>query len=115
MGEKVMTKNIVVVGGGSAGWLTALKAQRSYPDLNITVIESTEIGILGAGEGSTPYLADFFDHLNIPLSDLIKNCDATIKNGIKFTNWNNDGEFYYHGFSTTDIFLIALLLQQALL
>jgi len=102
MGEKVMTKSIVVVGGGSAGWLTALKAQRSHPDLNITVIESTEIGILGAGEGSTPYLTDFFDHLNIPLSDLIKNCDATIKNGIKFTNWNNDGEFYYHGFSTTD-------------
>ena len=97
-----MTKKIVVVGGGTAGWLTALKAQRSYPDLDITVIESKEIGILGAGEGSTPYLIDFFDHLDIPLSDLIKNCDATIKNGIKFTNWNNDGEFYYHGFSTTD-------------
>ena len=97
-----MTKKVVVVGGGTAGWLTALKAHRSYPDLDITVIESTEIGILGAGEGSTPYLTDFFDHLNIPLSDLIKNCDATIKNGIKFTNWNNDKEFYYHGFSTTD-------------
>lgn len=97
-----MTKKIVVVGGGTAGWLTALKAQRSYPDLDITVIESKDIGILGAGEGSTPFLVDFFDHLDIPLSDLIKNCDATIKNGIKFTNWNNDGEFYYHGFSTTD-------------
>jgi len=97
-----MKKKIVVVGGGTAGWLTALKAHKSYPDLDITVIESTEIGILGAGEGSTPYLTDFLNHLNIPLSDLIKNCDATIKNGIKFTNWNNDGGFYYHGFSTTD-------------
>ena len=97
-----MSNKIVIVGGGTAGWLTALKAQRSYPDLDITVIESKDIGILGAGEGSTPYLTDFFDHLGIPLSDLIKNCDATIKNGIKFTNWNNDGEFYYHGFSTTD-------------
>lgn len=97
-----MTKKVVVVGGGTAGWLTALKAKRSYPELDVTVIESTDIGILGAGEGSTPYLPDFFDHLGIPLSDLIKNCDATIKNGIKFTNWNNDGEFYYHGFSTID-------------
>lgn len=102
MGAKNMTKKVVVVGGGTAGWLTAIKAKRSYPELNITVIESTDIGILGAGEGSTPYLPDFFDHLGIPLSDLIKNCDATIKNGIKFTNWNNDGEFYYHGFSATD-------------
>jgi tryptophan 7-halogenase len=97
-----MSKSVVVVGGGTAGWLTALKAQRSYPNLNITVIESSDIGILGAGEGSTPYLVDFFDHLNISLSDLIQNCDATIKNGIKFTNWNNDGDFYYHGFSTRD-------------
>ena len=102
MGKKVMSKKIVVVGGGTAGWLTALKAQRSYPDLDIAVIESKDIGILGAGEGSTPFLVDFFDHLGIPLSDLIKNCDATIKNGIRFTNWNNDGDFYYHGFSTTD-------------
>ncbi len=43
-----MSKSVVVVGGGTAGWLTALKAQRSYPNLNITVIESSDIGILGA-------------------------------------------------------------------
>lgn len=97
-----MIKKVIVVGGGTAGWLTALKANRSYPNLDITVIESKDIGILGAGEGSTPYLVDFFDHLNISLSDLIKNCDATIKNGIKFTNWNNDGDFYYHGFAPKD-------------
>jgi tryptophan halogenase len=97
-----MNKNIVVVGGGSAGWLTALAAQKSYPKLNITVIESQEIGILGAGEGSTPYLTAFLEHLNIPISDIIRNCDATVKNGIKFTNWNNDGAFYYHGFSPKD-------------
>lgn len=96
------TKKIVVVGGGTAGWITALKAKTSYPDLEITVIESKDIGILGAGEGSTPYFLEFFDHLNIPLSDLVKNCDATIKNGIKFTNWNNDGNFYYHSFSAVD-------------
>lgn len=93
-------KNIVIVGGGSAGWLTALRVQIAFPNLNITVVESPEIGILGAGEGSVPYLISFLDNINIPVSDLIKNCDATIKTGIKFTNWNNDNKFYYHSFKT---------------
>lgn len=97
-----MIKKVVVVGGGTAGWLTALKAKRSYPDLEVTVIESNEIGILGAGEGSTPFLTDFLNHLEIPLSELVLHCDATIKNGIKFTNWNNDNEFFYHAFVLSD-------------
>jgi 2-polyprenyl-6-methoxyphenol hydroxylase-like FAD-dependent oxidoreductase len=91
-------KKIVVVGGGTAGWLTALFIQRTFPSLDITVIESKDIGILGAGEGSTPHLINFLDLLNIPVSDLIQNCDATIKNGIKFTNWKNDKDFYYNSF-----------------
>ena len=100
-----MTKNIVVVGGGSAGWLTALTAKKKYPKLNVTVIESKEIGILGAGEGSTPYLPDFLETLDITIEDLVKNCDVTIKNGIKFTNWNDNDDFYYHGFGVSDISL----------
>lgn len=95
-------KNIIVVGGGSAGWLTALSVKNAYPLFDVTVIESKEIGILGAGEGSVPHLVDFLDNLGITVSDLVKNCDATLKNGIKFTNWNNDNKFYYHGFAATD-------------
>jgi tryptophan halogenase len=91
-------KNIVVLGGGATGWITALYAERVMPDSTITVIESDEIGILGAGEGSTPHLINFLDFVGIPVSDLVKNADATIKNGIKFTNWNNDGKNFYHGF-----------------
>ena len=98
MGQKVVSKNIVIVGGGTAGWLTALYAKKQLPNDNITVIESAEIGILGAGEGSTPMLLQFLDDLGISISDLVRDCDATIKNGIKFTNWNNDNSFYYHGF-----------------
>jgi tryptophan halogenase len=97
-----MTKNIVVVGGGTAGWLTALTAKKKYPKLNVTVIESKDIGILGAGEGSTPYLPAFLKTLNIGIEDLVKNCDLTIKNGIKFTGWNRQDDFYYHGFGFTD-------------
>jgi tryptophan halogenase len=102
MGEKVMQKKVVVVGGGSAGWLTALMAKKSSPDIDVTVIESEEIGILGAGESSVPALIQFFRHLGISVPDLVKNCDATIKNAIKFTNWNNDNDFYYHGFLPTE-------------
>jgi tryptophan 7-halogenase len=98
MGKKVMTKNIVVAGGGAAGWITALYLKKLYGSFNITLIESTSIGILGAGEGSDPLLTNFLNLVDIELDDIVKNCDATIKTGIKFTNWNNDGKFYYHPF-----------------
>jgi hypothetical protein len=97
-----MSKNIVVVGGGTAGWLTALAAEKKYPKLKVTVIESKDIGILGAGEGSTQYLPAFLKRLGITIEVLVKNCDLTIKNGIKFTRWNNKDDFYYHGFLFTD-------------
>jgi tryptophan halogenase len=92
-------KNIVVVGGGSAGWITALYIKKLYSSFDVTVVESKEIGILGAGEGSTPQIMSFLDNIGVELSDIIKNCDATVKNGIKFTNWNNDGKFFYHPFA----------------
>jgi tryptophan halogenase len=102
MNKRRNLKNIVIVGGGSAGWMTALHAKHVLPDSNITVIESDEIGILGAGEGTTPHFIPFLDFLNIPVSDLVKHASATIKNGIKFTNWTGDGSHYYHGFKPQD-------------
>jgi len=93
-------KNIVVVGGGTAGWLTALLCKAYQPEKNVTLIESEEIGILGAGEGTVPNFLSILTQLKIPVEDVIRNCKATIKNGIKFTNWNGGGkdEFYYHTF-----------------
>ena len=92
-------KNIVIVGGGTAGWLTALYAKRIFPDDNITLIESAEIGILGAGEGSTRQLIKILSHLDIQIEDLIKETKCTIKTGIKFTNWSKEKDYYYHDFT----------------
>jgi len=92
-------KNIVVLGGGTAGWLTALAAQKRYPEHSVIVIESTKIGILGAGEGSTPNLIPFLSSLGISILDLIKKTNSTIKLAIKFNNFNSENKNYYHGFA----------------
>ena len=91
-------KNIVIVGGGTAGWLTALYAKKTFPNENISVVQSKDIGILCAGEGTTPNLIALFDYLDIPISELILKAKATIKTGIKFTNWSKNSDFYYHDF-----------------
>jgi len=93
------SKNIVIVGGGTAGWLTALYVNKISPDLNITLIESEEIGILGAGEGSVPTLTEFFNFLEIDEKEFIKETNATFKLGILFDNWNGDGKDYFHSFN----------------
>ena len=90
---------IVVVGGGTAGWITALYVKRCYPEVNITLIESSDIGILGAGEGTTPQFTALLDELQLTSKDILEFANGTIKSGIKFTNWNGDGESYYHGFN----------------
>jgi tryptophan halogenase len=87
-----------IIGGGTAGWLTALYVKHICPKDEVVVIASSEIGILGAGEGTTPQFVELMNEMNIPISDIIKNAKGTFKNGIKFTNWNGDGGYYYHGF-----------------
>ena len=96
-----MTK-IVVLGGGTAGWLTALLVKEFYPQFDITVVESDAIGILGAGEGTVPHIVAVLDFLKIPVSALVRECSATLKTGIKFTNWHGDGTAYFHTFTGND-------------
>ena len=95
-------KNIVVLGGGTAGWMTASLLQKKWQHLgiNITVVESPDIGIIGVGEGSTPLLKDFFDSLDISESEWMPRCNATYKNGISFNNWSTVSgyETYFHPF-----------------
>tara|TARA_B100001287_G_scaffold201315_1_gene170687 strand:+ start:171 stop:1649 length:1479 start_codon:yes stop_codon:yes gene_type:complete len=90
---------IVVVGGGTAGWLAALMISKIKPEHTVTVIESSKIGIIGAGEGSTGSLTtivqnEMFD-LGCVEEDFVKECDATLKLGIKHINWNKDVSGHY--------------------
>ena len=62
---------IVIFGGGTAGWLTALYLNKYFSTSEITLIESDKIGVLGAGEGSTPHLLNTLRGLNIDFKDLI--------------------------------------------
>jgi tryptophan halogenase len=79
--------SVAVVGGGTAGLVSALILKKSYPDIDIAVIRSKDIGIIGVGEGSTEHWSNFMDFIGIEFNDLIKNTDATFKSGIMFKNW----------------------------
>ncbi|MDQ9091725.1 tryptophan 7-halogenase [Pseudoalteromonas haloplanktis] len=99
--QQPITK-IVIAGGGTAGWLAA--ATLSYAlkkqAVEITLIESDEIGTIGVGEATIPPLIAILESIGIDLADFIKHTQATFKLGIQFADWYNKGEAYFHPFGT---------------
>ncbi|SHN38810.1 Tryptophan halogenase [Duganella sacchari] len=97
-------RKIIIVGGGTAGWMTALM----YGDalikqgVEITVLESPTVGVIGVGEGSTPALKRYFDSLGIQESEWMPACNATYKSGIGFDGWSTKPGYdnYFHQFAT---------------
>jgi tryptophan halogenase len=89
-----MKKRILIVGGGTAGWLTAgYLAKRLGADLpegiSITLVESRDIGILGVGEGTFPTIRRTLQTIGIDEAELIRRCGATFKQGTKLANWRH--------------------------
>lgn len=98
-------KSIVVVGGGTAGWLTAgtiaaEHAQGRGRNLLITLVESPNVKILGVGEGTWPSMRETLRNIGISETEFIRECDASFKQGSKFMGWKRGGEeSYYHPFT----------------
>jgi tryptophan halogenase len=89
---------VVVIGGGTAGCISALLFKKKFPSVNLTMIRSKEIGILGPGEGLTPAINSFLKDLDISIDEFILNTGGTIKHGVMFNNWSSDGSSWFHGF-----------------
>ena len=69
--------NIAVVGGGTAGFVSALIIKATFPKMKIDIIRSSKIGTIGVGEGSTEHWSKFMDYVGITAGKLIKECDST--------------------------------------
>ena len=84
-------KSITVVGGGSSGWMSALYLNRLYnlteKKVQITVIESKDIGIIGVGEATVHSIRFFFSAMGLDEKELLRETNATLKTGIMFRNW----------------------------
>ena len=102
--------HILIIGGGTAGWLTAAILAKSLNSnekdgIQVTLVESPDIPILGVGEGTWPNLRATLHKIGVSETDFIRECDATFKQGAEFVNWSttpkeNEKSSYYHPLST---------------
>lgn len=104
MSDPALPKRIVILGGGTAGWMAAMLFNHHWgpKGSRVTLVESKDIGIIGVGEGSTPQLKHFFDTMGIAEAEWMPRCNATYKAGIEFVGWSDKPghERYFHPFPT---------------
>ncbi len=95
---------VVVAGGGTAGWITAVALARQLGRLvEVTLVESEEIGTIGVGESTIPTARAFHDLLRIDQRAFMQASQASFKLGISFENWARDGDRYIHSFGAAPL------------
>lgn len=99
--------SVVIVGGGTAGWVTACILAKHLESINpksvqITLVESPDVPTIGVGEGTWPTMRRTLESIGVDESDFIRQCQATFKQGTKFVGWKGDAEpnEYYNLFSS---------------
>ena len=91
-------RKVTIVGGGTAGWMTAAVLSQWLTKVEIRLVESEEIGTIGVGEATIPHIRNFLALAGIDPLKMIRESKATFKLGIQFVDWGAPGERYIHGF-----------------
>ena len=90
--------NIIILGGGASGWMTAAGLISRFPNKDITLIESANINTIGVGESTLAEINDFLKMLGVKDVDWMPFCKATYKLSIDFTNWDGKGTRFHYPF-----------------
>lgn len=95
-------RKILIVGGGTAGWMTAayLAKWLESVDIEVSLVESDQIGTIGVGEATVPGIHQYIRDLEISENDFIRATNATFKLGIEFENWAGDAKRFFHPFAS---------------
>lgn len=94
-----MANSVVVVGGGTSGWMTAAYLQAAFGDrITLTVVESERIGTIGVGEATFSTVRHFFDYLGLSEPEWLPECNGSYKLAVRLENWRAKGHYFYHPF-----------------
>ena len=105
MNSQNKIRKVVIVGGGTAGWVSAacLVRMLAKTPCEIVLVESEEIGTIGVGEATIPSFVDFIQFLGISEKDFVQKTKATFKLGIRFKDWRYIGHEYWHQFGSVGV------------
>ena len=94
-----MIDSVVIVGGGTAGWMSATYLKAAFGDrLKVTLVESEQVSRIGVGEATFSTVRHFFDYLGLDEREWLPKCAGGYKFGIRFENWGGSGHYFYHPF-----------------